>query len=326
MANDGYDVWMGNVRGSKFSMKHQALDPLSRDFWQFSFHEIGFYDLPAMINYILGVSGKPSLFYVGHNQGTTALFVLLSTRPEYNTKIIHAHMLAPIAFMDYRHPFLSIGVDEQIKKAQLAGAYNFASLIDTTTLIINTYCADRSFQTLNFCTDLWFFLFGRNLNQTEINPRLLLDIPNFISPTASTRQWVHYLQLGRSGKFQMYDGTGDSMFLGSSRPAEYNLAAVKAPMYFYHAAEDLVVSRLVGFSKSLKVFDGSNYKYCLQDVEHLRQTLMATTRDYRVIPNWNHMDFVYSRNARIVIYDGMLNLMNGENGFDLMGFVRNVFG
>lgn len=230
-------------------MKHQSLNPLSQEFWRFSFHEIGYFDLPAMINYILGVTGKPALFFVGHNQGTTALLVLLATRPEYNAKIIHAHMLSPIAFMDYPHPLLTFGVEDKLKKSQLSGSYNFFSLIDYTNLIITTYCADRSFETMHFCTNLWFFLFGRNLNQTEISPRLLLEIPNFISPTASIRQWNHFLQLGRSGKFQTFDGSSDLSFT-SSRPSDYNLMNVKAPMYFYHAAEDLVVSRLVGFSKS----------------------------------------------------------------------------
>jgi lysosomal acid lipase/cholesteryl ester hydrolase len=250
LSNDGFDVWLGNVRGSKFSMKHRSLDPLAREFWQFSFHEIGYYDLPAMINYILGLTGKPGLFYVGHNQGTTALLALLSTRPDYNPKIFHAHMMAPIAFMDYPHPLVAFQAEDTLKRSQQLGTYNFYSLIDYSNLIISTYCNDRGFQTLNFCTDLWYLLFGRNRNQTEINPIMLLNIPNLISPTASMRQWNHFLQLGRSGKFQMYDGRGDSMFTGYSTPGEYNLLNVKVPMYFYHAAEDLVVSRLVGFAKS----------------------------------------------------------------------------
>lgn len=231
-------------------MKHRSMDPQAKEFWQFSFHEIGFYDLPAMINYVLGLTGKPSLFYVGHNQGTTALLVLLATRPEYNTKILHAHMLAPIAFMDYPHPLLAFGIEERLKRSQLAGNYNFFSLIDYTKLIINTYCADQRYETLMFCTNLWFLLFGRNSNQTEIDPRIVLQVPNFVSPTASIRQWRHFLQLSKSGKFQAYDGRGESVFTDFTTPSEYNLASVKAPMYFYQAAEDLIVSRLVGFSKS----------------------------------------------------------------------------
>jgi lysosomal acid lipase/cholesteryl ester hydrolase len=251
LANNGFDVWIANVRGSKFSMRHKSADPKEREFWRFSFHEIGIFDLSAFIDYILNLTKKPSLYFVGHNQGTTALMVLLSMRPEFNAKILQAHLMAPIAFMDYPHPLLSFGVEDNIKSNQFLGNFNFFSLINFANLIIDNYCADKSFASLNYCTNLWFFLFGRNLNQTEINPQMLLDVPKYISPTVSMRQWNHFLQLAQSGKFQSYDRSGSANKFNSlfSVPTEYNLANVKAPLFFYHAAEDLVVSRLVCTSK-----------------------------------------------------------------------------
>lgn len=66
---------------------------------QFSFHEIGVLDLPAFIDYILGETGFEKLTYIGFSQGTTALLVLTSMRPEYNEKIVEANLLAPVAFL-----------------------------------------------------------------------------------------------------------------------------------------------------------------------------------------------------------------------------------
>ncbi|XP_037040292.1 lysosomal acid lipase/cholesteryl ester hydrolase-like [Bradysia coprophila] len=43
LANNGYDVWIGNARGTEFSKKHQSLHPNSAKFWDFSFHEIAAY-------------------------------------------------------------------------------------------------------------------------------------------------------------------------------------------------------------------------------------------------------------------------------------------
>ena len=82
-------------------MKHKTLNPDSNEFWNFSWHEIGFYDLSAMMDYIIKQSNFPKVFFIGTSQGTTSLMVLLSTRPEYNQKIHQAHLLLPVVFMGF---------------------------------------------------------------------------------------------------------------------------------------------------------------------------------------------------------------------------------
>lgn len=80
-------------------MKHKTLKVNTRKFWTFSWHEIGVYDLPAMIDYIIEATKKEKIYYIAHSQGTTVLTVLLCMLPEYNDKIIHAHLMAPAVFM-----------------------------------------------------------------------------------------------------------------------------------------------------------------------------------------------------------------------------------
>lgn len=70
---------------------------------------MGVFDLPAMIDYILMSVNKRQLAYFGHSQGSTIIFVLLSERPEYNSKISSIHAMAPQVAPRYYSPlFLPI--------------------------------------------------------------------------------------------------------------------------------------------------------------------------------------------------------------------------
>lgn len=108
LADLGYDVWLSNVRGNTYGRKHQTLNPdKDSDFWQWSFHEIGMFDFPATIDYILQKTKKKNLFLIAHSSSTTAAFVMLSEKPEYNKKIKTQFSLSPMAYMNHlKNPLL----------------------------------------------------------------------------------------------------------------------------------------------------------------------------------------------------------------------------
>lgn len=69
-----------------------------------SFHEIGVFDLPAMINYILNYTKEESLTYIGHSMATTAMFITLSEHEEFNKKISLVIGYTPIAAWFIKNP------------------------------------------------------------------------------------------------------------------------------------------------------------------------------------------------------------------------------
>ncbi|OQR67559.1 gastric triacylglycerol lipase-like [Tropilaelaps mercedesae] len=57
MADRGYDVWLGNVRGNTYGRQHVNISPDDRAFWEFTFDDFIAIDVPTMIDYILEKTG-----------------------------------------------------------------------------------------------------------------------------------------------------------------------------------------------------------------------------------------------------------------------------
>ena len=109
-------------------------------FTNFSWNEIGYYDLPAMIDYVLNVTKQDKLFYVGHSQGTTAFFVMTSEKPEYNDKIKLATLLAPIAYMsNMKNPFFHIlsSFEGTIDVSCALDTYKTITMLVLTSSVVN---------------------------------------------------------------------------------------------------------------------------------------------------------------------------------------------
>lgn len=77
LASQGYDVWMGNNRGTKYSNVnpnfHNAEWESEQNFakYDFSYFEMGTSDLPAMIDKITEMTQQPKITYIGYSMGTS---------------------------------------------------------------------------------------------------------------------------------------------------------------------------------------------------------------------------------------------------------------
>ncbi|CAL8136498.1 unnamed protein product [Orchesella dallaii] len=100
LADAGWDVWLGNFRGSSFSLQHTRLNA-DRDpsYWDFTFHEMGLFDFPMMLDQARRVSENDKVFVIGHSQGATAILVAASEVPGINEKIHAAYFMAPAVYL-----------------------------------------------------------------------------------------------------------------------------------------------------------------------------------------------------------------------------------
>ncbi|XP_055677817.1 lipase 3-like [Lutzomyia longipalpis] len=298
LADEGYDVWMGNARGNTHSRKHITMSPNERAFWKFTWHEIGIIDVPAMIDYILNETDQKQLHYIGHSQGTTALFVMLSLRPEYNEKITMANALAPVAFMsNAKSPFVRafapfVFILDRI--TSLLGMYEFAP--STTMMQIGGYflCKDTTFFQ-EICVNTIFLISGYDSEQ--LNKTVLPLQMAYVPAGASAKQLVHFGQLFNSRHFRQYDYglIKNLQVYGSIKPPDYPLENIEAPIALHYSDNDWLAS--------------------VKDVQHLQSRLKnSLIGAFRVpLPKFNHLDFLWAIDVRTVLYDRVISLMNRYN-------------
>ncbi|XP_018766673.2 lipase member M-like isoform X3 [Serinus canaria] len=109
LADSGYDVWLANSRGTSWSRRHQHLSADQVEFWDFSFHEMAMFDLPAAIDFVLQRTGQKQLHYVGYSQGCSIAFIAFSSLPELARKVKMFFALAPAVSLKHaRSPFMKM--------------------------------------------------------------------------------------------------------------------------------------------------------------------------------------------------------------------------
>lgn len=101
---------MGSARGSIYAMEHESMSINDIDFWDFSWHEMGYYDIPAQIDFIKNqTKSKGKITYVGHSMSATTALVYAAMRPNHSLKNVNAMILmSPSAIFDNLHVDIAI--------------------------------------------------------------------------------------------------------------------------------------------------------------------------------------------------------------------------
>lgn len=68
---EGYDVWLGNTRGNKYSSRHLFKNRDDLDFFNFGIDEAATIDLPTFIKYVLEQTKQKQLYLICHSQSTS---------------------------------------------------------------------------------------------------------------------------------------------------------------------------------------------------------------------------------------------------------------
>ena len=276
LADKGYDVWMGNCRGNKHAHTHINLNYTMTEYWEYSWEEIALYDLPAMIDHILAQTGRRTLYYIGHSQGTTIGYVLCSLKPEYNHKIRIMYSLAPVAWMGHvKSPIVRMFSPAHNLLGFMLSSFNtYATGMDGFKKISSFVCSVFPGK----CDNIFFSLSGY---ETKVKKNFLSVILGHWPSGSSTLQFVHYGQLVESQRFCRYDFGHESnmMTYGRSSPPDYDLSRVTVPVVLFYSPKDWLSDPqdVLTLKHNLANVIGSNY---LEDFTHIDYVYATDAVDY----------------------------------------------
>ncbi|CAB3254442.1 unnamed protein product [Arctia plantaginis] len=293
LSEENYDVWLGNARGNKHSRRHIFMDPSEALFWDFSWHEIGVYDLPAMIDFVLEKTKRKELKYIGHSQGTTVFFVMTSQKPEYNSKVSMMIALAPLAFLSHAHsPVVSLlAPGTAILQTMSRGIRILEFQPDgiLANVLKQMVCGSGTLAEI-ICRNAIFLLSGFDFAQLNVSnlPVIFSHLP----AGASIKQLVHYGQNSLFNEFRQFDlgSEGNFQRYGRSTPPSYDLSNIVTPVWMFCGRSDWLSAR--------------------QDVDLLRSKLKRVAEVYYVpFETFNHVDFILAKDVKPLVYKRLLNIL-----------------
>ncbi|XP_026829883.1 lipase 3 isoform X2 [Ooceraea biroi] len=245
LADQGYDVWFGNFRGNTYCRSHKNMTVYDHKYWQFSFHEMGTMDLPTMLDYVLNYTQQESLNYIGYSMGTTSLFILLSTKPEYNAKIRLAICLAPVALWIKISPTFHdiISIIPPLK--QFLENYEVYDIFPQSLITVTggkILCNDKAV-TQVICIAITFLLAGSDPKQ--LNTTALPYLMSYFPAGASMQTLNHYYQNIMTHNFENYDyGIIDNYKrYKQETPPSYDLNKIVIPIALLYSANDVIASK-----------------------------------------------------------------------------------
>lgn len=302
LADYGFDVWLGNVRGNTYSRKHVTLDPNTDErFWRYSWQQFSEFDLPAMVNFALKETRKEKLYYIGHSQGTLIMFARLAEDPSFNDKIHQFIALGPVFCLKaLRSPLRHWAyLYESLEMAQwmMGGAellpnseagkwlapklHSFMSdnpdaRIQSNNILLNI----AGFNPERYCTD-----------------RISVYLAHLPAGT-SIQNIIHFAQMIATNKTSKYKYSTDEENIkayGSPNPTEYDLTLIRTPIALYWGSEDWFAVP--------------------EDVLSIVPNLKSLIRT-KEMKGWDHLEFLYGAEAADSLYRELAELMKEhENNY-----------
>ncbi|KAJ6873861.1 triacylglycerol lipase 2-like isoform X2 [Populus alba x Populus x berolinensis] len=287
LADNGYDVWISNGRGTRFSRGHASIDPYNSAYWDWTWDELAAYDLPATFQYVHDQTGQ-NLHYVGHSQGTLIALAAFSQGKLLNM-LRSAVLLCPIAYLNHLTSPFARGLVDLFLAEDLywLGQHEFSLRGPVVNKLLEDICIMPGID----CSDLLTAITGPNCCLNSSRTKIFLD---YVPQSTATKNIIHLAQMIRTGTIAMYDygNENDNMdHYGQPTPPVYNMTSIPNDLPLFLA------------------YGGKDYLTDVRDVQVLLDNLKDHDGDKLVVQytdEYAHADFVLGVNANQIVYDPVI--------------------
>ncbi|KAL2583070.1 hypothetical protein GLYMA_14G050400v4 [Glycine max] len=288
LADNGFDVWVANTRGTKFSRQHTSLPSNSSDYWNWSWDELVAHDLPATFKYVHDLTGK-KLHYVGHSQGTLIALAALSQDQLLNM-LKSAALLSPIAYVGQMTSPLAKNAAENFIAESLynLGIFEFNMRGGSVIKFLKDLCNNTGID----CTNLLTSFTGQNCC---LNPSIVNVFLDHEPQSTATKNMIHLSQMIREGTTSMFDyeNRDENMkHYGQPTPPAYDMKRLPndLPLFLSYGGADALSD--------------------VKDVQRLLEILKDHDADKLVVQYRNdyaHADYVMGENAHRDVYEPLIS-------------------
>ncbi|EEB09578.2 triglyceride lipase-cholesterol esterase [Schizosaccharomyces japonicus yFS275] len=275
LVDRGYDVWLGNNRGNKYSRKHVRYSPNDEEFWDFCIDDMAMFDIPNSINYILSATKEKSLSYVGFSQGTAQAFAALSINPTLNEKINLFVALAP-AFTPKGFSNELLDYLVKVNPKIMFRLFGRGCLLPSVTFWQNICYPPIYMKIVDISLKMLFDWNLANITQEQ----KICGYAHLYS-FSSVKSCVHWLQIMQNSRFQLYDD--DLKVIGGYDSRHYHVAHfptrnIKCPITVVWGKEDTLV-----------------------DMEIMLAALPPQSKDFG-IDGYEHLDMLWAKDVKEKVF------------------------
>ncbi|XP_060867445.1 uncharacterized protein LOC132942812 [Metopolophium dirhodum] len=287
LSDAGFDVWLFNYRVTGMSKKIKdprtgIVPKLSSLNWDYSFHELAIYDLPAAIDLVISVTGYSKVDVGGVSLGGTIPLITLAERPEYNKKVRNLVLMAPASRMGSGYQGLPYYFVRAALRRFIKTDFSFRYISlnsDPDNIAVGQLCRLKMYgficvQSMNIIQGMYHPL--------HIEP--VIDVFTTYPQPTSVKTVKHYFQLLLSGRFTNYDygPIGNMAHYHSRQVPEYDISKITAPA-------------IIMYSKRDNLVPPQDIKWLLNNLPNIKSTLYIDK-----IP-FSHQSFVMDKNSHLVI-------------------------